>query len=60
MQNANLMQMIQMFNDFRNNFKGNPKEEMMKLIQRSGMPQSELNRLQNEATQLQKMINNMK
>lgn len=60
MQNANLMQMIQMFNDFRNNFKGNPKEEMMKLIQRSGMPQSELNRLQNEATQLQKMINNMR
>lgn len=60
MQNVNPMQMIQMLNDFRNNFKGNPREEMMKLIQRSGMPQSELNRLQNEATQLQKMINNMR
>lgn len=60
MQNVNPIQMIQMLNDFRANFKGNPKEEMMKLVQRSGMPQSELNRLQNEATQLQKMINNMR
>lgn len=57
MLNQNLMQTIQMLNNFKNSFKGDPKEEMMKLIQRSGMPQSELNRLQNEATQLQKMLN---
>ena len=50
------MQKIQMLNEFKNNFKGDPKAEMMKLIQSSGMPQAELNRLQNEATQIQNLL----
>lgn len=54
------MQKIQMLNQFKNNFKGDPKAEMMKLIQNSGMPQSELNRLQNEATQIQNILKTMR
>lgn len=60
MQNANPIQMIQMLNDFKKNLNGNPKEMMMELVRKTGMPQSELNRLQNEATQIQRMINSIR
>lgn len=60
MLNQNLMQKIQMLNEFKNNFRGDPKAEMLKLIQNSGMPQSELNKLQNEATQIQNILKTMK
>lgn len=60
MLNQNLMQKIQMLNEFKNNFRGDPKAEMLKLIQNSGMPQSELNKLQNEATQIQNILRTMK
>ena len=52
--------MIQKFNEFRNNFKGNPQEEVMKLVQSGKMSQSQLNQLQDMATQFQKMMGNMR
>ena len=52
--------MIQQFNQFRNNFKGNPQEEVQKLIASGRMSQQQLNTLQSMASQFQEMINSFK
>lgn len=54
------MQMIQQFVQFKNNFKGNPQEEVMKLLQSGRLNQQQLNQLQCMAQQLQKMMNGAK
>lgn len=59
MQN-NLMQMIQAFNQFRNSFKGNPEEEVRKLVSSGRMTQQQLNQLQSMASQFQSMLNSFK
>lgn len=49
--------MIQQFIDFANNFKGNPQEEVQKLLQSGRMSQEQLNALQGQATQFQQLLN---
>lgn len=56
----NPMQMIQMFNQFKNTFKGNPREEVEKLVAQGRISQQQLNQLQSMASQFQKMMNSFK
>lgn len=46
-------QMMQQFQQFRNNFQGNPKQEVEKLLQSGKMSQQQLNQLQAMAQQFQ-------
>lgn len=56
MQNMNPMQMIQAFNQFRQTFKGDPKEEVMKMLQSGQITQQQLNDAQRMANQLRDMM----
>ena len=52
--------MIQRFNEFQRMFKGDPKEEVMKLVQSGKISQEQLNQLQMQAREIQQMLNQMK
>ena len=52
----NPMQMIQQFNQFRQTFRGDPQEEVMKLLQSGKMTQAQLNDLQKMAAEFQKVL----
>lgn len=56
----NPIAMIQQFNQFRQNFQGDPQQEVQKLIASGKMSQQQLNQLQSMATQFQQMINTLK
>ncbi len=60
MNQQNPMQMIQQFNQFRNNYKGDPKQEVMRLVQSGQMSQAQLNQLQQMATQFMDVLNTFK
>lgn len=49
--NNGFMQMMQQFQQFKANFKGDPKAEVEKLLQSGAMSQQELNQLQSMAQQ---------
>lgn len=53
----NPMQIIQQFNQFKQNFRGNPQEEVQKLIASGKMSQAQLNQLQAQASQFMQMFN---
>jgi len=48
--------MIQQFNQFRQTFRGDPQEEVMKLLQSGKMTQAQLNDLQKMAAEFQKVL----
>ena len=52
----NFMQMLQQFNQFRANFQGDPKQEVMRLVQSGRMTQEQLDQLQAMATQFQSLL----
>lgn len=54
------MQMIQQFMQFKQNFKGNPKEEVQKMLQSGRISQQQLNQVQQMAGQFQNLLNNIK
>ena len=54
------MQMIQQFMQFRQNFKGDPKAEVEKMLQSGRISQQQLNQVQQMAGQFQHMLNGMK
>ena len=54
------MQMIQKFMQFKQNFKGDPKEEVQKMLQSGKISQQQLNQVQQMAGQFQSLLNNMK
>lgn len=54
----NPFQMIQMYQQFSSNFKGNAKEEVENLMRTGKMSQQQFNQLQQQATQFQSMLNN--
>lgn len=54
------MQMIQLFMQFKQNFKGNPKEEVQKMLQSGRISQQQLNQVQQMAGQFQHMLKGMK
>jgi len=53
----NPMQMIQEFNKFQRDFKGNPREEVQKLLASGRLTQAQLNQLQAMASQFQGLLN---
>ena len=50
------LQMMQQFQQFRNNFQGDPKQEVEKLLQSGKMSQQQLNQLQAMAQQFQSFL----
>lgn len=50
---GNFAQMVQQFNQFKANFKGDPKAEVEKLLQSGRLNQQQLNQLQQMAKQFQ-------
>jgi len=59
-QGNGLMQMIQQFMQFKQNFKGDPKEEVQKMLQSGKISQQQLNQVQQMAGQFQNLLKNMK
>lgn len=49
-------QMMQQFQQFRNNFQGDPKQEVEKLLQSGKMSQQQLNQLQAMAQQFRSFM----
>ena len=56
----NPMQMIQKFMEFKKNFRGNPQEEVQKMLQSGQITQQQLDRAQQMARQFPQMLNSMK
>lgn len=54
------MQMIQQFMQFKQNFKGDPKAEVEKMLQSGKISQHQLNQVQQMAGQFQRMLKGMK
>ena len=54
------MQMIQQFMQFKQNFKGDPKAEVEKMLQSGRISQQQLNQVQQIAGQHQHMLKGMK
>ena len=54
------MQMIQQFIQFKQNFKGDPKAEVEKMLQSGKISQQQLNQVQQMAGQFQSLLKNMK
>lgn len=48
--------MVQQFIEFANGFKGNPQQEVQKLLSSGQMSQEQLNALQQQATQFQQLL----
>lgn len=53
------MQMIQQFMQFKQNFKGDPKAEVQKMLQSGQISQQQLNQVQQIAGQFQHMLKGM-
>lgn len=54
------MQMMQQFMQFKQNFKGDPKAEVQKMLQSGWISQAQLNQVQQMAQQFQSMLRGMK
>ena len=54
------MQMIQRFMQFKQNFKGDPKAEVEKMLQSGKISQQQLNQVQQMAGQFQNLLKNMR
>ena len=54
------MQMMQQFMRFKQNFKGDPKEEVQKMLQSGKISQQQLNQVQQMAGQFQHMLKEVK
>ena len=52
------MQMIQQFMQFKQNFKGDPKAEVEKMLQSGKISQQQLNQVQQMAGQFQNLLKN--
>ncbi len=47
------------FSQYINNYRGNPQQEAMRMIQQSGMNQQQLNKLQNTANAMYSLAQRM-
>lgn len=54
----NMMEMMRAFNQFKNDFRGNPKDIVMKMINSGQINQNQLNQLQETARQFQNFMGN--
>lgn len=55
----NPMQMIQQFMQFKNSFQGDPKAEVQRMISSGKISQSQLDKAQNMARDLQNLLSQM-
>lgn len=53
---GNMMSMIAQFQQFKQNFQGDPKEKVMELVNSGQISQEQLTQLQNTASQLQSLF----
>lgn len=54
---SNMQEMISKLNQFRQSFKGDPKEQVQQLLNSGKMSQNQYNQLSQMATQIQNMLN---
>lgn len=59
-QGNGLMQIVQQFMQFKQNFKGDPKAEVEKMLQSGRISQQQLNQVQQMAGQFQHILKGMK
>lgn len=52
----NFAEFLNVYNNLRNNFNGNPKEVVEKIIAQNNISQQELNMLQTTANQIMKIM----
>ena len=52
---GNMMEMMNQFNQFKQNFQGDPREKVQQLLNSGQMSQEQLTQLQNTARQLRSM-----
>lgn len=52
----NMMNLIQQFQQFKNSFKGNPKDIVLGMVNSGKISQNQLNELQQAAQQFQKLL----
>ena len=55
-QHSNPMQMMQQFQQFKANFRGDPQQEVQKLLNSGRMTQQQYNQLQQMAVQMSQMM----
>lgn len=53
---GNMQQMIQQFNQFKNSFKGNPRDTVMQMVNSGQISQSQLNQAQQMAKQFESFL----
>lgn len=53
---GNMQQMMQSFNQFRQTFKGDPKQKVMEMLQSGAISQEQLNQAQQMAQQFQQFL----
>ena len=53
---GNMASMISQFNQFRNNFKGDPKQVVQQMLNSGQISQEQFNQVSQMATQFQKML----
>ena len=53
---GNLADMLQQFKQFKESFRGDPKQEVMKLLQSGKISQAQLDQIQMMANQFQQML----
>ena len=53
---GNMMNFVQQFNQFRSQFKGDPKQQVQELLNSGKMTQSQFNQFRTMAEQFQNMI----
>lgn len=53
---GNLTDMLQKFKQFKESFRGDPKQEMMKLLQSGKISQAQLDQIQMMANQFQQLL----
>lgn len=53
---ANMQQLVQQFNQFRNSFKGNPQEIVMNMVNSGQISQEQLNTAQQMAQQFKQFL----
>lgn len=55
---GNFMNLISQFNSFKQNFQGDPKQQVQNMLNSGQMTQEQFNKLAQMATQFQNMLNN--
>lgn len=55
-QNNQFAHLVQQFQQFRNTFRGDPQQEVQKLLQSGKISQQQLNQLQSAAQQFQALL----